>query len=60
MSTIEKTKTYICKKCSKTWILEYVRGTVTNASLFQLHREAYDYGFGLICNDCAGQVELEA
>lgn len=60
MSTIEKTKTYICKKCDKTWLLEWVRGSVTNATLFPLHREAPNHGLGHIHNDCGGHVELEA
>jgi DNA-directed RNA polymerase subunit RPC12/RpoP len=60
MTTIEKTKIYRCATCNKSWTLEWIRGSVTNASLFALHREAPNRGEGHTCKTCSGEVRVEA
>jgi len=59
MNTIEKTVTYRCSTCDKTWVLEWVRGSVTNETLFPLHREAPNRGNGHTCNACGDNVKKE-
>ena len=53
---IKTGKTYTCNSCDWQITMEYRRGTVTNDTLFALHRKAHNYGDGYFCNTCKAEV----